>query len=139
MCGDGLRNLATMGIRPRAAPHTTRDMYNDMKKRGVQIVTAKRFRELGPKEAISLLPEEDRAIYVTLDIDVMDAAVNYGFSAVAIDGLTYSDLSEALQELSKRGRIVGIDVVDCMPENVTPLAGGHLILDLLSALFPSKK
>ena len=63
-CGESVRNLTTIGIRPRAFPQTGRDMYDDMKKRGVSIITANRFRELGVKEAISLVREEDRYIYV---------------------------------------------------------------------------
>jgi agmatinase len=138
VCGDSLNRLTTMGIRPNVAPQTGRDMYDDMKKRGVQIVTAKRFRELGPRDAMALVPEEDRPIYITLDIDVLDAPFNYAFSAAASNGLTYSELSGALQELTTRGRVVGIDLVDCLPTNVTPLVGGQLLLDLLSKLFPSK-
>ncbi len=87
---------------------------------------------------MALVPEEDRPIYITLDIDVLDAPFNYAFSAAASGGLTHSELSGALQELTTRGRVVGIDLVDCLPTNVTPLVGGQLLLDLLSKLFPSK-
>lgn len=45
-----------------------------MRARGNLLVTADKFREIGPEAAMALVPESD-AIYLTFDIDVLDASI----------------------------------------------------------------
>jgi agmatinase len=109
-----------------------------MAQRGVQIVTAKRFRELGPKEAVSVVPKKKRNIYITLDIDVLDPSHAPNVSVPAPGGLTYLEVSEALRHLNEKGNVVGMDVVSVTWGGTTALVAAQLILDFLSVRFPSK-
>jgi agmatinase len=133
------RSLTTVGLRPADAPHSGRDIYEEMKRRGVGIVTARRFREQGVKEAISIVPQERRSIYVTLDVDVLDTALAPDVTYPAVGGLSYHEVSEILRELNARGTIVGLDVVSVTRSvGSTAWVAAQLILDLLIARFPSK-
>lgn len=132
-----VRNITSIGI--RRGKRLTPSVVQAQRKR-VTLITAKRFRELGPEEAISLVPEAEH-IYVTLDTDVLDVPYAPGTRAPGMGGLSYVETSKALQELTKRGKIVGLDVVEVAPAreaNVTPIVAAQLIVDLLSVLFPSK-
>jgi agmatinase len=132
------RDLTTIGLRPASAPHTSRDIYDDMKKRGVRIITARRFRELGAAGAAAEVPKADRNIYITLDIDVLDTAVAPNVGVASPGGLSYLEVSELLRELNSRGNVVGIDMVSVTPGGTTALVAAQLILDFLSVRFPSK-
>lgn len=133
------RDLTTIGLRPTAAPHTGRDVYEDMKQRGVRIITARKFRELGAEGAVATIPKEKRNIYVTLDIDVLDPSFVPEVSVPAVGGLSYLEVSELLRQLNTRGNIIGIDMVSVTPGGTTALVAAQLILDFLSVRFPSKK
>jgi agmatinase len=132
------RDLTTIGLRPAAAPHTGRDVYEAMKQRGVRIITARRFRELGAEAAAAEVPKADRNIYITLDIDVLDTAVAPNVGVAAPGGLSYLEISELLKQLNSRGNVVGIDMVSVTPGGTTALVAAQLILDFLSVRFPSK-
>jgi agmatinase len=132
------RDLTTIGLRPTAAPHTGRDIYEDMKQRGVQIVTAKRFRELGVQRAVEVVPKKKRNIYITLDIDVLDPSFAPNVSVPAPGGLTYLEVSQLLRELNDRGNVIGMDVVSVTWGGTTALIAAQLVLDFLSVRFPSK-
>ena len=132
------QKLTTIGLRPTVAPHTGRDIYEDMRQRGVRIITARKFRELGADGAVSSIPKSNRNIYVTLDIDVLDPSFVPEVSVPAVGGLTYLEVSDLLKQLNTRGNIVGIDVVSVTPGGTTGLVAAQLILDFLSVRFPSK-
>lgn len=118
-----------------------RKQYDDAVAHGNRIVTADRFRQMGPEEAMALVPESD-AIYVTFDIDVMDPSLCPGTQSPEPGGFTYLEMREALRALARRGRIVGIDLVEVAPTldptGLTARTGAQLLIDLLSAIFDDK-
>lgn len=116
-----------------------RKPVEDARQRGNLIISAERFRQVGPQEAASLLPASP-FLYISLDIDVLDPAVAPGTGTPAIGGLTYLEVRDFLREVAKRGKVVGFDLVEVAPEydhaQVTALTAARLIIDLLSAVFP---
>jgi agmatinase len=133
-----INHITSIGI--RGAFTTNRRDYEAAIKRGVVTITASRFRELGPEKALGAIPNAP-FIYVTLDTDVLDPSYVPGTRVPSLGGLSYLEMKAALQEVAKKGKVVGLDVVEVAPpkeSNVTPLVAGQLIIDLLSVLFPSK-
>ena len=82
-------------------------------------------------------------LYVTFDIDVLDPSVAPGASFPQPGGLTYLEMRDALIGVAKKGKVVGVDLVCISPINdcsqITTHAAAELLLNFLSAAFPSKK
>ena len=133
-----VRNITQVGIRNVPG----QKQYNDSVARGNRIITAGQFRQMGPEETMALVPESD-AMYVTIDIDVMDPSLCPGTQAPEPGGFTYFEMRSALRALARRGRIVGIDLVELVPRldptGVTAKVMSRLLIDLLSAVFDGKE
>ncbi|MBI4336805.1 MAG: agmatinase [Chloroflexi bacterium] len=109
--------------------------------RGNLIVTTEQFRRLGPAGVAAAVPQAEY-LYITLDIDVLDPTSAPGTGTPVIGGLTYREVRDCLRELPRRGRVVGMDLVEVAPPydwaETTARTGAQLIIDLLSVLFPPK-
>ena len=129
-----VRNITQIGIRLGG-----KKPVEEAQERGNRIVTTDRFRAIGPEAAVAQVPECD-AIYVTVDIDVLDPVYAPGTGTPAPGGLTYFELRAALQALARRGRIVGMDMVEVAPPydcaEITTRNASKLIIDFLAAIFP---
>jgi agmatinase len=84
------------------------------------------------------VPESD-ALYVTIDIDVLDPSVCPGTAAPEPGGLTFVEMRSALRALSRRGRVVGVDITEVAP-NLDPTGrttktASRLLIELLADLF----
>ena len=131
-----VRHVTSLGIR-----HARKQVYAEALGRGVKTITTSQLKEMGPDKAISQIPEA-QYIYVTLDIDVLDPTSAPGTGTPVIGGLSYFDLRDILVQVPRRGRIVGMDVVEVAPpydvSQVTAMTAARLIIDLLGVLFPSR-
>ena len=132
-----VRNITSIGVRK-----AREDVYREALERGVSIVTAEQLRDLGPEGAIARVPEH-RHLYVTLDIDVLDPSYAPGTGTPAAGGLSYFEVRDCLLALARRGQVVGFDLVEVAPPydpaQVTTRVAAQLIIDFLSALFPSRE
>jgi agmatinase len=106
--------------------------------RGNTLVSREALRREGVEAVAARLPEMDQ-IYLTLDIDVLDPALAPGASAPELDGLGYAELRDLLRAIARRGRIIGIDVVEVSPPldptGSTALAAAQAAVELLAAVF----
>jgi len=70
---------------------------------------------------------------------VLDPVYAPGTGTPAPGGLTYFELRDALRALARRGRIVGIDVVEVAPPydcaEITTRNASKLLTDFLAAIF----
>ncbi|MCS7206905.1 MAG: agmatinase [Dehalococcoidia bacterium] len=116
-----------------------RKPVEEARQRGNLIISADRFRALGPKGAAALVPSS-AFLYISLDIDVLDPAVAPGTGTPVVGGLTYLEVRDFLREVARKGKVVGCDVVEVAPEydhaQITALAASRLIVDILAAVFP---
>jgi agmatinase len=128
-----VNEITSIGVRV-----ARQEPFDDAIKRGNRILSADRFRELGATQAIAQVPRSD-AIYVTIDIDVLNPAEAPGTGTPVVGGLTYLELREAIRRIPTRGRVVGLDLVEVSPpydvsEQTSRLAG-QLILDFLTSVW----
>jgi formimidoylglutamase len=112
-----------------------------VREQGDEVVTAE---EVGDDEveaidrALDVLGNVDR-IYVSVDLDVLDAAAAPGVSAPTPGGITSRELFRMLRLLGSENRLAGFEVVECAPDleagtaNLTATAGARAIAHLLSA------
>jgi formiminoglutamase/agmatinase len=76
-------------------------------------------------------------VYVSVDLDVLDAAAAPGVSAPTPGGITARELFRLLRMLATDDRVAGFEVVECAPpldqSNRTARAGARAIAHFLSA------
>ena len=112
--------------------------YDEATNYGSKIVTASDIFENGLKWTLEEIPEAEN-IYVTLDIDALDISVVPGTGTPEPGGLNYLQMREILQNLPKKGNIIGFDVVEVNPlydtGNITSQVASRLAIDFLGAIY----
>ena len=104
----------------------------------VKMVTAEEFHSQGIAVVKRLLDAfRGKAVYITLDIDVVDPAYAPGTGTPQVGGLTSVQILELVRAL--RGlRIVGCDLVEVSPPydtgEITSLLAANLLFELLCVL-----
>ena len=105
--------LSQIGIRNVSS--TAREGYEDARQMGSDILSVRQFRKLGVESVTQRLPENQR-YYVTIDIDGFDPSIAPGTGTPSHGGFLYYEVLELLQGLVRRGRVVGVDLVEVAPD-----------------------
>ena len=111
-----------------------------IQKEGIHCYTMKMIRERGVmnviKEATEFACEGCDAVYVTLDIDVVDPVYAPGNGGIAFGGLTSVEFLEVVDWLSRNNKIRALDVVEVNPNydpaEITAKLASSAILTFLS-------
>ena len=117
---------------------TTADLREDADV-GFQVVSAPETDHLGIAGIIERIADrvDDRPMYVSVDIDVLDPAHAPGTGTPEAGGLTSRELLAVLRSFASRN-LVGADIVEVAPAydhaQVTGIAAAHVGYELLSAL-----
>ncbi len=134
-----INKITQIGIRGLQNGFT---VYEDAKKYGLNIITAEEAIENGSEWTLNRIPS-GKNIYVTIDIDVMDPSVAPGTGLYEPGGFNYHQLKKLLKGLSKKGNIIGFDLVEVNPQydhsEVTAQLAGRIILDFLGMILEAKK
>ncbi len=81
----------------------------------------------------------DRALYLSVDIDVLDPSIAPGTGNPEPDGARYADLVDALRALASR-RVVGMDLVEvsppCDPGGSTAIIAASLAREMILLFAP---
>ena len=106
---------------------------------GFAVITAPDVEYLGVRGMVERIAEavEDRPVYVSVDIDVLDPAHAPGTGTPEAGGLTSRELLGVLRSFAALN-LVGADVVEVAPAydhaQITGIAAAHVGYELLSAL-----
>jgi arginase family enzyme len=117
---------------------TRRDQLDDLHRRGFHIVTAAAIRKVGAasalREVIGSLSAQCDAVYLSCDIDVLEAAYAPGTGGLTIGGLDGAELLDTIELLAALP-IVAADLVEVAPRydptGRTPLMAAHLLFELV--------
>ena len=104
---------------------------------GSDIQSVRQFRALGVDGMLARIPEGSR-YYVTIDIDGFDPSVAPGTGTPSHGGFLYYEVLELLDGLTKRGSVVGVDLVEVAPDydptgSTTTLAA-QILLNLIGRI-----
>jgi agmatinase len=105
-------NITALGLR-----HVWRETYDPMLEYGVRFASARQMFRESPTDIVNRTVPRAENIYVSIDIDVLDAPLVPGTCLPEPGGLTYNMLIETLAAVATRGRIVGLDIVEINPMN----------------------
>ena len=105
--------LTQIGIRNVSS--TAKDGYVDAREMGSDIHSVRQLRRMGTEAMLERIPAGAR-YYLTIDIDAFDPSIAPGTGTPSHGGFQYYEILELLDGLTKRGDIVGIDLVEVAPD-----------------------
>jgi len=132
--------MTQLGIRNVSS--TSREGYEAARAAGSDILSVRQIRALGNDAVLALIPEGAR-YYVTIDIDGFDPSIAPGTGTPSHGGFTYYEVLELLAGLCRRGRIVGVDLVEVAPDydhsgSTTTLAA-QVLLNLIGRIMHARE
>ncbi|MCY3880122.1 MAG: agmatinase [Rhodobacteraceae bacterium] len=130
--------MSQIGIRNVSS--TAKEGYDDARRMGSDIVSVRQFRALGAGAMLERIPAGAR-YYVSIDIDGFDPSIAPGTGTPSHGGFLYYEILEFLDGLTRRGNIVGIDLVEVAPDydhsGSTAILAAQLLLNLIGRAFAS--
>jgi agmatinase len=104
---------------------------------GTKIVTGEEIHRRGVSAAIDAILQSEN-IYVTFDVDSMDPTLAPGTGTLE-PGVTFPEIDELMLGIPKKGKLVGVDIVEVNPyrdsSGRTAQTAIRLLVDLLGAAF----
>lgn len=123
----GIRNVSS----------TAKEGYADARRMGSDILSVRQFRKLGVEAALARVPAGER-YYLTIDIDGFDPSIAPGTGTPSHGGFLYYEVLEFIAGLAKRGRIVGVDLVEVAPDydptGTTSILAAQVLLNLIGRI-----
>lgn len=109
----------------------------DAERWGSKIVTARALHEIGVEAALRHVPEGARCV-VTIDCDGLDPSVMPAVAAPAPGGMTYWQTVDLIHGVARRGRIVGLDLVELAPardpQGLGALTAARIVCNAIGAI-----
>jgi agmatinase len=131
--------LTQIGIRNVSS--TAREGYIDARAMGSDIISVRQQRKLGAIKTIERIPEKKR-VYVTIDIDAFCPSIAPGTGTPSHGGFLYYEVLEMLQEISKKHKVIGIDLVEVAPDydrsGSTSILAAQLLMNFIGFIFYNK-
>ena len=135
-----ITGLSQFGIRNVSS--TARDGYEDARKMGSDIQSVRQFRKNGVENMLNRIPIGKR-YYITIDIDAFDPSIASGTGTPSHGGFLYYEILEFLDGLTKRGEVVGVDLVEVAPDydnsGSTATLAAQLLLNLIGRIQFNKR
>jgi agmatinase len=134
---DGCLHIGT-----RASLYAASDLTDD-RSLGFDIVAADDLQDLGIPSAVEKMRDrlQDRPVYVSVDIDVLEPGLAPGTGTPELGGLLGRELVRLIRGLAGLN-LVGGDVVEVAPAydhaQVTGIAAAHVLYELISAIAVSR-
>ena len=110
------KNLAWVGVNSPV----TLDQFDLKREHSLKMMTAKNVRERGiaevMQEAMDVAADGTNAVYVSIDIDVIDAHQSTGTGSPEFQGVHTSEFFEAMDMLSQYKMLGAFDLCEVSPE-----------------------
>ncbi|MFN0043656.1 MAG: agmatinase [Alphaproteobacteria bacterium] len=130
-----VERVVAIGIR---SLRTRREDHEASLRDGNAILPAYEIHARGPDAFASALPR-DKDVYVTFDIDGMDASLAPGTGTPEVGGLSYEQARRFLELVCTRNNLVGFDLVEVNPSfdsgQITGLLSAQLMIEAMGFVF----
>jgi agmatinase len=101
---------------------------------GAHLITAWELHDVGMDSILERIPDGGR-YYLTVDLDGMDPAIAPAVASPCPGGVTFHQARKLIHGLVRKGRVVGMDVVEITPHSdvnqITCITAGRLIVNLI--------
>ena len=112
------------------------DHYEDAVKAGNILITEHEVHLKGIPAILDMIPRGEN-YFITVDMDGLDPTIMPAVSHPEPGGLTFRESLDLLCGLAGRGRIVGMDWVEFVPDHDVNGLGGHTVCRLIANLLQS--
>jgi agmatinase len=117
--------------------------FADAEANGDKIYSVKQTRSIGIGQILEDLPMGGK-VYVTFDIDGMDASCAPATGSPMFGGFQYDEVVEMFESIAKHSQIIGMDMVEVAPPyddvgSTTSYLAARLISDLLGFVTKEKE
>jgi agmatinase len=103
---------------------------------GANIITAYELHEAGMDAILERIPDGGR-YYLTIDADGLDPSIMPAVAGPAPGGVTFVQARKLIHGLVRKGRVVGMDIVEITPSRdvncISAITAGRLIVNLIGA------
>ena len=103
---------------------------------GAQIITAYELHDVGMDAVLARIPDGGR-YYISIDADGLDPSTMPAVAGPAPGGVTFVQARKLIHGLVKKGRVVGMDLVEIQPSKdinqISCVTAGRLILNLIGS------
>jgi agmatinase len=110
--------------------------YEAAKAYGAHLVSSYEIHDGGVEPVLDRIPAGGR-YYLTIDLDAFEPGVAPGVAAPCAGGMTFNQARKLIHGLVKKGRVVGMDVVEITPSTdvnqITSVTAGRLIVNFVGA------
>lgn len=126
--------VTALGVR-----NVDRAEIDGMRELGGRWATSLDVIERGAGNVVRETVPDAEALYVSIDLDVLDSSIAPGHSLPEPGGLDYRQLRAILVEVARRGRVIGFDVVELNPSRdpsgATARVAAWIVTHFLSEIF----
>ena len=127
--------LTQLGIRNVSS--TAKEGYEAARSMGSDILSVRQVRALGIEAVLDRIPA-GVDYYLTIDIDGFDPSIAPGTGTPSHGGFLYYEGLELIAGLARRGRIVGLDLVEVAPDydrtGSTAILAAQLLLNAIGRI-----
>jgi len=131
--------FSQLGIRNVSS--SNKSDYEAARAAGSDILSVRQVRKLGTEGTLARIPDGVR-YYCTIDIDGFDPSIAPGTGTPSHGGFLYYEVLEILEGLTRKGKVVGIDLVEVAPDydhaGITAFLAAQLLLNFLGFIFHEK-
>jgi len=133
---DFVKQIISFGI--RGIKSTDRDLRESMK-HGNLVFSNYDVFEKDIEDLLNKIPKDIGDYYISIDIDGLDPSIAPGTESPEAEGLTFTQIKRISQALAKRGRLVGLDVVEVNPyldhSEMTQHMAVQLLIEIMATRF----
>jgi len=130
-----IQSIFQVGIRGQGSARA--EEVQAAQRYGANIITAQEFHAQGLQAVLSKIPDGGN-YYLSIDADGLDPAVMPAVYAPQPGGLAYTDTIGLIKGLCRKGRFVGMDIVEIVPSldlnAISSITAGHIILNAIGAV-----
>jgi agmatinase len=103
---------------------------------GSNIITAYELHDMGMDAVLARIPDGGQ-YYLTIDADGLDPSVMPAVAGPAPGGVTFHQARKLIHGLARKGRVVGMDIVEITPRadvnRISAITAGRLFVNMIGA------
>jgi agmatinase len=131
---DHIGEIFQIGLRCQGSAR--REEVEAARAYGSRLITDEELQDIGMEAVLARIPDGGR-YYLTMDADGLDPAVMPAVAGPAPGGVSYQQARKLIHGLTRKGRVLGMDIVEITPmrdlNEISAITAGNLILNMIGA------
>ena len=103
---------------------------------GANLISDMELQDVGMQEILDRIPDKQN-YYLTIDADGIDPTIMPAVAGPAPGGVNYSQMRKLIQGLVKKGKVLGMDIVEITPSKdingISAITAGRFICNLIGS------